>query len=85
MNPTLRSFLINSGKHAVNALLTNATLMTLFGEWAQLDTRTEWWHILQVAFGCVVAREATVWLPRLLLWSQSTNGGEPPKAKGAAA
>lgn len=80
MRPKLKRMLILSAKHAVNAILTNSVLMTTLGSWSQIHTRGGWWTIGKVALSTIVAREAMVWGPKLLAWSQSTgkeeqNGG----------
>jgi len=75
MTAKLKSFLIVSLKQAVNALLTNATMTTLFPQFMGWHTADWWVNVGKVALATVVSREALVWGPKILAWSQS-NGGE---------
>lgn len=75
MNATLKSILIVTLKNAVNAIITNAGLMAtmhsqfyLTGNWKGIE------HIGMAALSCVAAREGMYWGPKLLAWSQQTNG-----------
>ena len=70
MNPTIKKILVISAKHAVNAVLTNASLA------AMMPRTFNFHHAGLMAFGetalaTVIAREAMVWGPVLIKWSQS--------------
>lgn len=71
MNGTFKKVLIISAKNAVNALLTNSVLMTTLGNWQQLHSASGWVVVAKVTLSCVLAREAMVWGPKILAWSQS--------------
>lgn len=72
MNPKLKAILINSAKQAVNAVLTNAGLMTMFSQTFNFHDPAHALNLLKAAGAAIVAREATIWLPKLLAWSQTT-------------
>ena len=76
MNPTLKRFLIVSAKQAVGAVVGNSALAAMFPHTFNLH---DWAGLLAFAkatLGFVLAAEAKVWLPKLLLWANSpTNGG----------
>lgn len=82
MNSKLRSILIISAKNAVNAILTNAALMATMGQWFHLHSRSGLYHVLDATLCTVIGREALVWIPKLLAWSQSDTNGQA-KAAGA--
>lgn len=71
MKPKLKAFLIISAKNAVNALIVNSAAWLVVPKDFNLHNWTGTDHILWLALGVVVAREGTVWLPKLLQWSQS--------------
>lgn len=71
MNPKLKSFLIVSVKQAINALLTNSTMTVLFPQFMGWHTGEWWINVGKVAFATVAAREALVWGPKLLKWTQT--------------
>lgn len=64
----------NVGKNAVNAILTNAALMELMPATFHMHTREGWMNLLRVTASAVLTREVMVYVPKLLKWSQSTNG-----------
>lgn len=72
----MRRFVNLFMKNAVNALLTNAGLITIFHSWKQLNTRHEWAIVGEMALTCVAVREGTFWFPKLLAWSQSECNNE---------
>lgn len=74
MSPNVKNVLIIIAKNAVNAVLTNATLMAtmhqtfyLTGNWHGID------NMLKVTLGVVLAREGVVFLPVILKWSQTNS------------
>lgn len=75
MNATFKSFLIIAAKNAVNAVITNATLMATLPGVINLSSSAGLWNILKVTGGTIVAREVTVWGPVLIKWS--TTGAVP--------
>jgi hypothetical protein len=75
MSPLLKSFFIASAKSAVNALLTNTGLWLTMPDHFSFHNWKSFEHILLAAGSVILSREAVVWGPKLLAWSQSTNGG----------
>src|SRR4051794_15216086 len=82
MNISLKKVLIVSAKNAVNAILTNSVLMTTLGNWQQLHTAAGWVVVGKVTLSCILAREAMVWVPKVLAWSQSETNGKADAAHG---
>ena len=76
MNPKLKMFLLISLKQAVNALLTNAAASQIWPHLFDVHTRAGWFAIAKLIGTVVGAREVMVWAPKVLAWSQSTNGKE---------
>ena len=74
MNATLKAGLIIAAKQAVNALLTNSAMTVFFPQFMGWHTGAWWWNVGRVAVGTVLSREALVWGPKLLAWSQSNAG-----------
>lgn len=70
MNATLKKVLIISAKHAVNALLTNAALAGLLPNIFNFHSPAGLLAFGKAALGVVAAREATIWLPVVLKWTQ---------------
>lgn len=76
MHPKLKQFLLISAKNAVNAILTNSAILAIFHQhMSDLRTRHEWGIIGWMTLSCVAIREGTVWLPKLLAWSNSATNG----------
>ena len=75
MNATLKKVLLISAKNAVNAVLTNGTLLAAMPGVINLHSSDGLWNILKVTVGVIVGREVTIWLPVLLKWS--TSNGAP--------
>lgn len=71
---TLRNFGIVVLKNAVAAILTNAALMAMLSGAFNVTTASGWWNIGKAALAVVVSREASVFVPKLLKWSQTDNG-----------
>jgi hypothetical protein len=77
-NPTFKRVLIIAAKHAVNAILTNGALMIMLHGAFNTSTTIGWWNIGKATLSVVLAREAVVWGPVILNWTQ-TNNDLPPK------
>lgn len=73
MNPTFKSILVISAKNALNALLTSTAFLAFFNDWGWLNSSAGWINIGKVALSSVLAREAAIWVPKLLAWSQSNS------------
>ncbi len=71
MNPKVRTVLVIVAKNAVNAVLTNAGLMATMSASFHLHSWDGIKHILEAAGSVVASREAMVWLPKLIAWSQA--------------
>jgi hypothetical protein len=74
LSPRLRYFLIISAKHAVNAILTNAGLMTLWSEVFNIHSPSGWVNLLKATALVVATRESMVWGPKIITWSMSVGG-----------
>ena len=79
MNAKVKNVLIIVAKNAVNAVLTNAGLMALFHNFANVTTAAGWLNIGKVTLVSIATREAMVWGPVILRWSttNSTPNGTP--------
>lgn len=72
MNQTVKNILVIAAKNAVNAILVTLPLLKIdptnfhFHNWSGFD------HILESLLSAVIAREALVWGPALLKWSQTS-------------
>ena len=75
MNATLKKVLLISAKNAVNAVLTNGTLLAAMPGVINLHSSDGLWNILKVTIGVVISREAMIWVPVLIKWS--TSNGTP--------
>lgn len=71
MNKTWKAILINSAKHAVNAILVTAPTLGIAPGSFHFHNAKGIEHILMEMGGAVIAREAAVWVPKLLVWSQT--------------
>lgn len=75
MNPSLKNFLLVVFKNAVNAVLTNAALMVLLHGAFNTNTSAGWWNLGKATLSVIVGREAAVWIPIVLKWSNTNGGG----------
>ena len=73
MNRRLKNIFIIAAKHAVNAILTNAGLMTMLHGAFNFYSRAGLWNIGKATLSVVVAREAIVWIPVILKWTNTNN------------
>lgn len=80
MNPTVKKYLIVAAKQAVNAILTNAGLAAMLPSVFNLHNPAGMVAIAKAAGVAVVTREAMVWGPKLLAWSNS-NGDQASLTK----
>lgn len=81
LNSKLKWFLVVSLKNAINAILINGALMF---KWHFIFNFNNWagvWAVAQATGAVILAREAAVWGPLLLKWTQ-TNAD--PTVAGAA-
>ena len=72
----MKNFLMIVLKNALNAIITNAALMTTMSGAFNIHSSNGWWNLLKSTGSVVMAREVMVWGPVLLKWT-STNA-EPP-------
>jgi proteasome assembly chaperone (PAC2) family protein len=72
---TLRNFGIIVLKNAVAAILTNAGLMAMLSGAFNVTTASGWWNIGKATLAVVASREASVFIPKLLKWSQTNADG----------
>jgi len=73
MNPILSRILLISAKNAVNVLIVNSGLWLGDPEHFNLHSLSGVKHMAMTALWLVASREGTVWVPKILKWSQ-TNG-----------
>lgn len=75
-NSAVKDVLVIAAKNAVNALLTSSAFMAMMSGAFNIHSTNGWWNLGKAALGVVGAREAMVWIPRLLKWSQSNGDGD---------
>lgn len=73
MNPTLKTVLVNMAKNAVNAVLTNTALAGAFHSTFNFHDRAHMLNLLEAAGIAILVREAMVYGPKILAWSQKTD------------
>lgn len=73
MNPAVKNFLIQALKNATNAALVTIAPMLSAPDRYNWHTLKGLEHMGAVVLGAILAREAMVWGPKLLAWSQSTD------------
>ncbi len=80
MNPGVKNFFMIVMKNAINAILTNAALMTMLHGAFNTSTADGWWNIGKATLAVVIAREGSVWIPVVLKWSNTNAnpGGSTP-------
>lgn len=64
---------VSATKNAVNAIFTNAALMTMMSGAFNLHSSDGWWNVAKLTASVVASREAIVWVPKIVAWS-TTNG-----------
>jgi hypothetical protein len=67
---SLKAFLIIVAKNAVNAIITNSTLLALWHSQVNF-THAGIVNMVRVAGAVVLARETLVWFPIVMKWSQT--------------
>jgi len=68
---TLRNFGIIALKNAVNALIVNTGAWLILPANFNLHDASAMWNIAKLAGVTIISREAAVFIPKLLKWSQS--------------
>lgn len=81
MNPSVQNFLVIVAKNAVNAILTNAGLMTMMSGAFNIHSSSGWWNLGKATLVVIGSREAMVWVPILLQWSKTS--ADPAVSKTA--
>lgn len=74
----MKNFLMIVLKNAVNAIITNASLMTMLHGAFNLYSKAGWWNIGKATLSVVIAREIVVWGPVVMRWTTTDanpNGG----------
>lgn len=71
MDATVKVILVKAAKNAVNATLTALGPAATWPSHFNFHSREGIAHVLAVAGSAVLAREAMVWIPALMKWSQS--------------
>lgn len=80
LHPVLYRFLIVSAKHAINAVLVNSALMLQWHSIFNFDNLPGVWAVARATMSVVAAREALVWGPILLKWTNTdADPSEPVK------
>lgn len=79
MNQKVKSVLLISLKNAVNALLVNTGAWLGDPHTFNFTSAHGWSHMARLAGWVVAAREGMVWIPKLIAWSQSGDGGTDGK------
>lgn len=69
-HPKFTRVLVISAKHALNAVLTNTALATMMPSVFNFHSAAGLIALAKGAGAAVAAREAAVWIPPLLKWSQ---------------
>ena len=72
LNATLKNYLLIVVKIAVNAVLTNSALMALLPTVFNMHDAAGWWNLLKLTGSSIAAREAMVWVPIWLKWSETS-------------
>lgn len=71
MSPKLKAFLVISAKQAVNAVIVQIIPMIFDNGQFNVHSASGLEHIGMLAISAILAKESSVWLPKLLAWSQS--------------
>ena len=69
----LKNFLMIVLKNAINAIITNAGLMTMLHGVFNTSTVNGWWDIGKATLAVVISREAIVWGPVLVKWTTTNS------------
>ena len=74
---TWRKLWLYSFKNAVNALIINSSMWVIDPADFNLHDKAGLIKMAKMAIAVIGSREATVWLPHLLKWSQVAPNEEP--------
>jgi hypothetical protein len=80
VHPKIKLFLIVSLKNAVNAVLMNSALMLQWHFIFNFNNLAGALAVLKATASVVGTREAMIWGPKLLKWSQTTATPNGPPA-----
>lgn len=71
MSMWMRNFLVICAKNALNAVITNVGLITLFHSTFNTTSWQGWFNLIKAGIIVILGREAAVWGPILLNWSKT--------------
>jgi hypothetical protein len=74
LSPKVKTVLDNMTKNAVNAALTALGPISLWSSQFNFHNWTGGKHVLFVMGSAALAREVMVYAPKVMAWSQTTNG-----------
>jgi hypothetical protein len=69
---SIKNFFLIVAKNALNAVLTNAALMTTMSGAFNMHSSDGWWNLGKATLSVIAAREVAVWVPVMLRWSATT-------------
>ena len=76
----MKNFLMIVLKNAVNAVITNASLMVMLHGAFNMSSSAGWWNVGKATLSVVIAREVVVWGPVVMNWTTTnanpTGGGQ---------
>jgi hypothetical protein len=81
VNKTVKLALVITVKNAINAIITNGSLMLMLRGAFNITTAAGWWNIGKVTLSTIIAREVIVWGPVLMRWT-TTNSDIPAPPPG---
>lgn len=84
MTPAIKNILIQAAKNATNAALVTIAPMLSAPDRYNWHTLKGLEHMGAVVLGAILAREALVWGPKILAWSQTGETPQPAAASKAA-
>lgn len=73
MNATVKTFLINAAKNAVNAALTALGPLTAWSTQFNFNNWSGVKHVLLIMGSAAISRELMVYIPQLFAWSSKTD------------
>jgi hypothetical protein len=74
---TLKNFWIIALKNAVNVLIVNSAAWYILPANFNLSNHAAMWNMAKLAGGIILGKEASVFIPKLLAWSQTNTDGTP--------
>jgi hypothetical protein len=72
---TLKNFGIIALKNAVNVLIVNSAAWWILPANFNFHNSAAMWNIAKLAGGVILGKEASVFIPKLLAWSQTNTDG----------